>query len=106
MKGPTETQDELLRFIIEYTREYGLPPSLRDMCGHLRAKSSTAAHDQLKSLEKKGMVRRRFRVARGTTLTAKGYLYVQNLGPKREPHAHDLHSPRPLVDDVPARKEG
>lgn len=106
MKGPTPTQDGLLRFILEYTREHELPPSLRDMRLYLGAASATAPHDHLKSLEKKGMVRRRFRVARGTTLTAKGYLYVQNLGPKREPNAHDPHASSPVVDDVPARKEG
>lgn len=79
MKGPTERQQKLMRFIHEFTRDEGYPPTLREMARSLGAVSPTAALDHLNSLVRKGLVRRRANVSRGTALTAEGQCLVRDI---------------------------
>jgi repressor LexA len=86
MKEATEKQKAVLRFIHESRAATGLPPSLRDICRHIGARSSNAAHDLVAALIKKGLLRRKPLVARGLSLTAEGYLCIQRpIGTRHEP---------------------
>lgn len=85
MIGPTLRQQELLRFIADFTRRERMPPTLVDMASFLGAKSKTAAFDHLRALEKKGYLLRRPRAARATLLTAKAQAFLQSLAEGSEP---------------------
>jgi repressor LexA len=54
----TRRQREILRFIVDYTREHGYPPSVRDVGNALMLTSSSTVHSHLSALEKKGYIRR------------------------------------------------
>ncbi len=57
-RGLTRRQREILNYVIEYTRRYGYPPSVRDIGNALRLTSSSTVHSHLSALEKKGYLRR------------------------------------------------
>lgn len=74
--GPTDKQSRLLEFMAAYQAREGMPPTLAEMRTHLRCKSPTAALDMLRSLDRKGYVTRKPRIARGTALTEKARAYL------------------------------
>jgi repressor LexA len=79
VRGLTARQEKLVRFIHEYTRQNQMPPTLRDMANHLGARSSAAAVDHLKALQKKGYVKRRAFASRGTVLTPEGLCLARDI---------------------------
>ncbi len=84
MTGLTARQEKLVRFIDQYVRDNGLPPTLREMSNHLGCSSSAAAVDHLVALVRKGMVRRRRYTARGTTLTPEGMCLARDIDLRRQ----------------------
>ena len=84
MKGATARQEQLLRFIDQYTVHAGYPPTLREMANHLGASSSSGAYDHIRSLIGKGLVRRRRYTSRGTVLTAEGQCVARNIEFRRQ----------------------
>lgn len=84
MKGPTRQQEKIVRFIDQYIREHGYPPTLREMATHIGASSSAGAVDHLKSLVAKGMVQRRRHTSRGTTLTPEGLCFARDIDLRRQ----------------------
>lgn len=60
----TDRQRELLEYLRQYQREYGLMPSTRDIQRHFGFSSQTAAMSHLKALEKKGVIQRHSHKAR------------------------------------------
>ena len=66
--GLTKRQEETLRWIGEFIREQGMPPTLREIGRAFGIKSSTVCH-LLKRLEKKGHLKRS-RLARSLTIPA------------------------------------
>jgi repressor LexA len=74
--GPSKRQGELLAFMAAYAEREGMPPTLKEMVEFLGARSTTAAHDMLKQLDKKGYVMRKPRASRGTRLTRKAHAFV------------------------------
>jgi repressor LexA len=70
MQPLSEKQEKVLRFIAEFARKNGCPPSFREIgagCGGI--KSSTVAY-YIKVLTKKGVLRQRFSKARGLKLAS------------------------------------
>lgn len=56
-KELTKRQRQVLDFIIDYTRDSGYPPTVREMASAF-SMSSKGAYDHLKAIEKKGYIRR------------------------------------------------
>jgi repressor LexA len=54
----TRRQREILNYVLEYTRQHGYPPSVRDIGNALHLTSSSTVHSHLSALEKKGYIRR------------------------------------------------
>ncbi len=54
----TERQHQVLRYIKQHIRELGYPPSIRDICTHVKIKSTSTVHNYLNSLESKGLIHR------------------------------------------------
>lgn len=46
--------DEVLRFIMEYTEEYGYAPSVREICAKLSIKSTATAYSYINKLQERG----------------------------------------------------
>jgi repressor LexA len=56
MKEPTSRQQEVLSFVIEYLRVHGFPPTIREIADYFSI-SVKGAHDHVKALQKKGVLR-------------------------------------------------
>ena len=56
--SPTERQSNILRVIREFTEERGYPPSVREIGERVGLSSSSTVQSHLKSLEKRGLIRR------------------------------------------------
>ena len=56
-KELTKRQQQVLDFIVDYTRDSGYPPTVREMADAF-SMSSKGAYDHLKAIEKKGYIRR------------------------------------------------
>jgi repressor LexA len=56
MKEPTSRQKEVLSFIVDYIRAHVYPPTIREIADYF-AISVKGAHDHVKALQKKGIVR-------------------------------------------------
>ena len=67
MKGLTERQMEIARFIEQYFDDNGYAPSLRDIGNHFGF-SPKAAYDHLRALERKGIVKTADNLPRGMAL--------------------------------------
>ncbi len=57
-KGLTDRQREIYDFLIEYARDRGYPPTLREICREFGMASTRAASDHLLALERKGFIER------------------------------------------------
>lgn len=76
---PTPTQASVLGFIARYVHEHGYPPALRDICGHLNATSTHAAHCHVAALVRQGLLRKVFRGSRCLTITEEGHAYLEHV---------------------------
>ena len=56
-KKLTAKQQKILDFIVNYVKETGYPPAIRDISNHFEM-SSKGAYDHLVAIEKKGYIRR------------------------------------------------
>ncbi len=54
----TKKQREILEYIREALLSRGFPPTVREICDHVRLKSTSSVHAHLEALEKKGFIRR------------------------------------------------
>jgi repressor LexA len=61
----------VLEFIKKFTKENKYPPTRREISNELGYKSTNAASDHLRALEKKGFLTIVPNVSRGTVLTRK-----------------------------------
>lgn len=98
MKGPTERQLQVVRFIASHLNERGFPPSIREICAAMGFKSTNAASDVLGVLERKALVVRRvLGQSRGVALTDAAWNLLGSNRPK------DTHTPACTVCSKPAR---
>jgi repressor LexA len=68
MKGLTDRQNDVLRFIRKYIKTEGLSPSVRDIGAALGIKSPNAVLRHLNKVEGAGYIRRRAGTPRGIVL--------------------------------------
>ncbi len=61
----TAKQREMLDAVQDWIREYGRPPTLREMAVRMGVSSTNAIRDHLRSLETKGFLKREARLSRG-----------------------------------------
>lgn len=57
-KGLTKRQEDILRFVIDYTQDSGFPPSIREIGNHFGIGSLRGVTVHLDALEKKGYIER------------------------------------------------
>jgi repressor LexA len=69
MKGLTERQEEVLRYIAERLQETGYPPTIREIGNGLGIRSTNGVNDHLKALERKGYLDRSSSKSRAIQLT-------------------------------------
>lgn len=55
---PTARQRQIHEFMCTYQDEHGAPPTLREIAEHIGATSTNTATDHIRSLARRGMVRR------------------------------------------------
>lgn len=65
----TERQLEVLKFIVDFMREYEIAPTLREIGDAIGIKSSNGVVDHLRALVRKGWISRLQRKSRGIVLT-------------------------------------
>jgi repressor LexA len=66
----TDRQRELLEYLHDYQRQYGVMPSTRDIQKHFGFSSQTAAMSHLRALERKGVIQRHAHKARAVVFPA------------------------------------
>ena len=64
----TQRQQQVLDMLISYQKERGFPPTNQELATMLGCRSVNAAVEQLRALEKKGVITIKRGVARGITL--------------------------------------
>lgn len=61
----TDRQHEILRFIVNFAKRHGFPPTVREIGEFMGSKNPTAAVSTLRALERKGFIQRTPTVSRG-----------------------------------------
>lgn len=74
--GLTETQKNILDFLIEQIKGRGIPPTLADVANHFGYKNRATAQQHLQAIEKKGYIRKNPRLSRGIELTLEDKFFV------------------------------
>lgn len=62
----TDKQQEIFRFLQVFTKDYGYPPTVKEIMEHFNFASPTAVTTHLTALEKKGYVKKTGKRARGS----------------------------------------
>jgi repressor LexA len=70
MRDLTSRQQQVLDFIVSSQQAQGVPPSLREIAGHFRFRSMTAAADHVRALRRKGFLEGQPRQARSLRSTS------------------------------------
>lgn len=70
MRDLTSRQQQVLDFIVSSQQIQGVPPSLREIAGHFRFRSMTAAADHVRALRRKGFLAGQPRQARSLRSTS------------------------------------
>lgn len=83
MKNFTAKQQQIYDFIVEFQKEHGYPPSIREIGDHVGLKSPSTVHFHLKGLEAAGVITK----AEGKTraITVSGGPAVDNVVPFESP---------------------
>lgn len=71
-RKPTARQLQVLLFLQRFIRERGFPPSFQEICSRFGFRSTNAANDYLRSLERKGLIEVEFMKSRAIKLTPLG----------------------------------
>tara|TARA_R110000824_G_scaffold401771_1_gene615340 strand:- start:50090 stop:51682 length:1593 start_codon:yes stop_codon:yes gene_type:complete len=68
MQTLTKKQKQVLDFVIDYTAEYGISPTIEEIRGHLGLKAVSTVHEHMNTLKRKGFLTKESGVARSVTL--------------------------------------
>jgi len=68
MKEPTKRQQDIYSFVREFIHSRKFPPTIREICDEFGIKSSNGVRDSLKALERKGLIKKFSKQARGIEL--------------------------------------
>jgi repressor LexA len=71
VRGLTDRQQEVYRFVVDFVDDRGYPPSIRDITRHFGFRSPKAAADHLAALERKGFIRRAPELSRAIEIPAR-----------------------------------
>lgn len=95
MKGITESQKKVLRYISQFLRENGYAPTAQEIASEFRWGSKTAALDHLRALEKKNILCRKNGKARSIQILSTDWMSENSDGlPIRDDsQAAQLHEP-------------
>lgn len=74
--GPSPRQLAVLGEISSSITKRGFPPTIRELCTKLGARSTNAVSDHLKLLVRKGLIEREPLASRGMRITRLGYRYL------------------------------
>lgn len=103
MRKMSERQRQILRYLEDFIRENGYPPSIRQIQTALGISSTSVVDYNLDLLEKRGLIRRQSRTSRSITLAG------ESLRPSRRtvPLLGTIAAgqPIPVPDDLPDRGE-
>jgi repressor LexA len=72
----TETQKNILNFLIDQIKGKGIPPTLADIAKHFKYKNRATAQQHLQAIEKKGYIRKNPKLSRGIELTLEEKFFV------------------------------
>jgi repressor LexA len=91
MKRLTRRQAEILEFIREFSAVYGYSPTVREIGERFGIRSTNAVADHLTALERKGVIEREDRAARGISLRE------ERTGSRRIPLVGQIAAGSPLL---------
>ncbi|MGC8873277.1 MAG: transcriptional repressor LexA [Chloroflexia bacterium] len=79
MRKISERQRQILRYVEEFIREHGYPPSIRQIQTTLGLSSTSVVDYNLKALQRQGLLHRERRSSRSITLNERGVSFLHNL---------------------------
>jgi len=82
----TETQKNILDYLIDQIKGKGIPPTLADVAKHFGYKNRATVQQHLQAIEKKGYIKKNPKLSRGIELTLEDKFFV----------------PRPVLGEVAA----
>lgn len=82
----TETQKNILDFLIDQIKGKGIPPTLADVAKHFGYKNRATVQQHLQAIERKGFIKKNPKLSRGIELTLEEKFFV----------------PRPVLGEVAA----
>lgn len=88
----TTKKTEIYQFILQFTKEHGYPPSMREICAAVDLKSPSTVHFHMKKLEEEGLISFANYKSRSITLAKEA------LAEEADPHADQV----PVVGNVAA----
>ncbi|HSL88506.1 MAG TPA: transcriptional repressor LexA [Ignavibacteriaceae bacterium] len=72
----TETQKNILDFLIDQIKGKGIPPTLADVAKHFGYKNRATVQQHFQAIEKKGYIRKNPKLSRGIELTLEEKFFV------------------------------
>lgn len=102
MRKMTDRQRRILAYLEAFIREFGYPPSIRDIQGALGISSTSVVDYNLDILQKRGLIKRRRRASRSITLTGSSATVLR--GERSVPLLGVIAAgqPIPVPGDLPA----
>jgi repressor LexA len=102
VKGLSERQDGILRFIKDFYQESRYPPTIREIQEHCHITSTSVVDYNLKALEEKGYIRRNKKISRGLELTELAGVAAVPTALFQVPLVGEIAAgqPLPVVDDL------
>ena len=83
MKPLSARQEQILKFIKDYTAETGFPPSVREIGEGVGLSSPASVYAQLNTLQKKGVLNRAGSKTRSVTLPGENTASMKNVPIKK-----------------------
>ena len=70
----SETREKVYNYLIEYIKEYGYAPSVRDICEGVDLKSTSSVYSHLSKLKDEGKIEMRGNSPRAIRIMGYGYM--------------------------------
>ena len=95
----TRKQAEIYEFILQYSKEHGYPPSVREISAAVHLKSPSTAHFHLKKLEAEGYIQKDDGKTRAITLPKDAVAEELDSEADRVPLVGDVAAGSPILAD-------
>ena len=95
----TRKQAEIYQFILQYSKEHGYPPSVREISAAVHLKSPSTAHFHLKKLEAEGYIQKDAAKTRAITLPKDAVAEELDAQTDRVPLVGDVAAGSPILAD-------